>query len=115
MSGSMELKNKAPYQFPHILARDKLQLKIIKLIRDWDLSKNKCPDAGKTSIYVKKNVEGVLRVCIKYGLFEEARMAAAYRRKPCLTTAEVEAVLEALLERYTPYSPHGAGGARYNR
>ncbi len=100
---------------PDLSLRDDAQRRLIKIIGRWKDLKQKYADSIQQAILPEETVEEVVSECVRFGLFEEARLAAMFRKRPGLKTTEVDAVLKALLLKFTPYCPSGMPEASYDR
>lgn len=89
----------------HLLARDQIQLELAKLLCKWRTLEISYAVSIRRVVLPNEVVEDVISQCIRYGLFEEARQAAMFRRERGLRTAEVDEALKTLLLKFTPYSP----------
>lgn len=91
----------------HLLARDQTQAEIAFLLEQWNVLEISYSGFICRVVLSAEVIEDVISKCIRYGLFEEARLAARFRQKRGLKTAEVDAVLKTFLLKFTPYSSFG--------
>lgn len=100
---------------PDLVLRDKTQRRMAQILGKWDALSQRYADSIKAAVLPEEAIEYVVAECLRYGLFEEARRASMFRRARGLKTSEVDAVLKAVLLKFTPYCPFGIPEASYDR
>lgn len=100
---------------PDLALRDATQRRMAQILGKWDALTQRYADTIKAAVLPEEAIEYVVSECVRCGLFEEARRASMFRQAPGLRTFEVDAVLKAVLLKFTPYCPFGIPEVSYDR
>ena len=88
----------------HLRARDQIRFVACNILDSWDeIKRESSPESGHLGYVGGLLVDDLVTTCIRFGLFEEALRAAAFRITPGLRVREVDEVLTVALERFMPY------------
>lgn len=88
----------------HLRARDQMRFVACNILDSWDeIKRESSPESRHLGYVGGLLVDDLVATCIRFGLFEEAQRAAAFRITSGLRVAEVDEVLTICLERFMPY------------